>query len=110
LRYFSALTNVQELGIDDLQVSTFMPDIRRFFGHLSPNLRFLALVNPTGSCREILYFIGLFPNLQDLRLHYSYQKEKEEPKESEDDTTPLLLSVPPLQGRFTLTCFTRKRK
>ncbi|KAF9791010.1 hypothetical protein BJ322DRAFT_1104665 [Thelephora terrestris] len=38
LRYFSALTNLQELGIDHLQVSTFMPIIQQCFGHLLPNL------------------------------------------------------------------------
>ena len=31
---------------------------------LSPTLRFLALRAPTGSSRQIWYFIGLFPNLQ----------------------------------------------
>ena len=104
LRYFSALTNLQELGIDYLQVSKFMPIIRQCFGHLSPNLRFLALKEPSGSRRQILYFIGLFPNLQDLKLHY--RRPMDEP-ENTTDATLIPLSKPPLQGWLTLICFTK---
>ena len=106
LPYFTALTNLQELGIDRLQVSKFMPNNLRFFGHLSPTLRFLALNEPTGSSRQILYFIGLFPNLQDLKLHYS---DPEDEEESTADATLVPLSIPPLRGRLTLTCFTREK-
>ena len=106
MRRFSALTNLQELGIDHLQVSKFMPKIRRFFGHFSPTLRFLALKEPKGSSRQILYFIGLFPNLQDLKLHYNSPKDE---GESTADAMLVPLSIPPLRGRLTLTCFTRKK-
>ena len=105
LRYFSALTNLQELGIDSLQISSYMPNIRQYFGHLSPTLRFLALRDPKGSCRHILYFIGLFPNLQDLRLVYSIEEEEQE---STIDADLVPLSIPPLRGRLTLACFTRE--
>ena len=104
LRHFSALTNLQELGIDFLQIPSFMPNIQRCFGHFAPTLRLLALGEPSGSCRQILYFIGLFPNLQDLKLHYrSPVDEQESP-----DTTLVPLSTPPLRGRLILTCFTRE--
>jgi len=106
LRYFSALTNLQELGIDNLQTSGFVSDSRRYFEHLSPTLRFLALKQPRGSCRQILYFIGLFPNLQDLKLHYP---NPEEEQDGVDDVTLVPLSVPPLRGRLTLTCFAREK-
>jgi hypothetical protein len=106
LSYFSALTNLQELGIDYLQVSSFLPTIQRCFGHLSPTLRFLALREPKGSCRQILYFIGSFPNLQDLKLHYTVPRDEQE---NTADATLVPLSVPPLRGRLTLTCFTRER-
>ena len=105
LRYFSALTNLQELGIDSLQISSCMPNIRQYFGHLSPTLRFLALREPKGSCRQILYFIGLFPNLQDLKLSYPVEEEEQE---SAIDADLVPLSIPPLRGRLTLTCFTRE--
>lgn len=105
LRYFSALTNLQELGIDNLQVSSFMPDIQRYFAHFAPSLRLLALKEPEGSSRQILYFIGLFPNLQDLKLCYPLPREE---LETADDSTLVPLFVPPLRGRLTLTCFTRE--
>lgn len=98
LRYFSALTNLQELGIDNLQVPAFMPDLHRYFGHLAPRLRFLALATPVGSCRQILYFIGLFPNLQDFKLNSPIRAKEEE-------NTPFPLSTPPLGGRLTLYSF-----
>lgn len=104
LRYFTALTNLQELGIDDLQLSDFMPNIQHIFGHFAPTLRFLALRQPEGTCREILYFIGLFPNLQDLKLCYSLPLKEED---GEDNPALVPLSTPPLRGRLTLTCFTR---
>ena len=104
-RYFSALTNLQELGIDSLQVSTSMPTIRQCFGHLSPSLRFLALKNPNGTHRQILYFIGLFANLQDLKLQYS--KPTDEPEDT-SDATPIPLSTPPLRGWLRLVCFTKE--
>ena len=101
LHYFSALMNLQDLGIDYLQLSSFKPKLERCFGHFAPTLRFLALGEPEGSPRQILYFIGLFPNLQDLKLFYC--RPREEP-ESLAGSDLIPLSVPPLRGRLTLTC------
>jgi hypothetical protein len=106
LSHFSALTNLKELGIDYLQIPGFMSNIQRYFGHLLPTLRFLALKEPKGSCRQILYFIGFFPNLQDLKLHYSIPRDEQE---SVADATLVPLSIPPLRGRLTLMCFTREK-
>ena len=108
LRYFSALTNLQELGIDYLDVSSFMPTIQQCFGHLSPTLRLLALKDPRGSCQQVLYLIGLFPNLQDLKLRGLYYRHEEE----EEDMADAMLvppSVPPLRGSLTLIYFGRKK-
>ena len=103
LGHFSAPKNLQELGIDHLQLSSFMPNMNRYFGHLAPTLRFLALAWANGSSRQILYFIGLFPNLQDLKLIYPHCRSKQE---YVDDATLVPLSVPPLQGRLSLTSIT----
>jgi hypothetical protein len=46
LSYFSALMNPQELGIDYLQVSSFMPSIQRHFGHLSQHFGSLPSRSP----------------------------------------------------------------
>ena len=104
LRYFSALTNLQELEIDELRVPSFMPNIRQYFGHFTPTLRSLALRDPRGSSRQILYFIGLFPNLQDLKICYGA------PNGGQEGTAGaglVPLSAPPLCGRLTLKCFAR---
>ena len=104
LRYFSALTNLQELGIDNLHIYSFMPNIQRCFGHFAPTLRFLALKDPRGSCRQILYFIGLFPNLQDLKICYPIPTKE---RECSADAELVPLPIPPLRGRLIIMCFTR---
>jgi hypothetical protein len=106
LCYFSALKNLQELGIDKLQVFSFIPDLQQYFGHLSPTLRFLALREPKGSSRQIMYFIGLFPNLQDLKLQYPILIKE---YENAIDTTLVPLSSPPLRGRLTLISLTSEQ-
>ena len=106
LRYFSALKNLQELGIDELQVPSFMPNIQRYFGHFTPTLRSLVLWEPVGSSRQILYFIGLFSNLQDLKISYFSPNEEREGMAGAD-LVPL--SVPPLCGRLTLKCFAKEK-
>jgi len=106
LRYFPAFTNLRELGIDGLQVSSSMQNLQRCFGHFAPTLQFLALSEPKGSCREILYLVGLFPNLQDLKLCYPRPREEQE---ATFNAALVPLSIPPLRGRLTLTCFTRRK-
>ena len=108
LHYFSALTNLQELGIDCLKLFRFIPDIQQCFGHLSPTLRSLALKEPRGTCRQISYFISLFPNLQDLKLHYDLPSSNRDEGEEVDDTMLVPLSNPPLQGRLMLICFAKE--
>jgi hypothetical protein len=94
LRHFWALTNVQELGIESLDIPSFMPRIRRYFKHLFPSVRSLSLRNPAGSNREVIYFIGLFQHLEDLKLldYYSYSQA--------DTLVPPF--TPPLRGRLTV--------
>ena len=96
-RQFSALTNVQELGIDRLNIPKFMPRIRGYFKHFLPTLRSLALRDPNGSHRQIIYFIGLFQNLEDLKILYRWDDSQ---KELADDPTLVPLFAPPLRGRL----------
>ena len=104
LRHFHALTNVQELGIDYLDVPSFMPRIRQYFGGFCPTLRSLALREPKGSRRQIIYFIGLFQRLEDLKLLHDVTGVWEEPA---DDVTLIPPSIPPLRGRLTMSYFRR---
>lgn len=70
LRQFRALTNVQYLSIDHLDIPNFMLQIQRYFGNFLPTLQFLGLKEPRGSNRQTIHFIGHFQHLQDLRLIY----------------------------------------
>jgi hypothetical protein len=101
LRCFSGLKNLQELSIADLQLSSFMPDIKKYFGHF-PTLRSLALRRPEASCRQLLYFIGLFPDLQDLDLS-NFNPAKED--ETTDKSALVPPSKPPLGGRLALISY-----
>ena len=103
-RQFSALANVQELEIEYLDISSFMPRIKQYFSHFSSTVRSLILREPNGSCRQIIYFIGLFQHLQDLNLLYDRPSSREE---LADDLTHIPLFTPPLQGWLTMMCFTR---
>ena len=104
LRQLSALTNVQQLEIDYLDISNFTPKTRRYFGHFFPTVKSLFLREPKGSRRQIIYFIGMFQHLQDLALLYDETKFQEEPA---DDPTLVPLFVPPLRGVLRITHFTR---
>jgi len=104
LRQFSALSNVQELGLDRLNIPQFMPHVRRSFGHFLPTVRSLTLREPKGSRRHTIYFIGLFQHLEDLKLLFQWPYSQEEPV---DDLTLIPPFAPPLRGSLTLACFTR---
>jgi hypothetical protein len=105
LRYFSALTNLSELQMHNLQVSSFMPSIQLYFGHFAPTLRRLSLLEPKGSCRQILYFIGLFPNLQNLTLRRPLLIGEED---SAANLALVPLSTPPLCGSLMLVSYEGK--
>jgi len=104
LNQFLALTNVQELGIDHLNIPSFMPVIQQYFGHFLPTVHSLTLREPKGSHRQIIYFIGLFQHLEDLRLLYTWIGPQYEPV---DDLTLVPPFTPPLQGWLLLANFMR---
>ena len=106
LHHFLALTGVRELGIDCLDIPSFMPRIRQYFGHLAQTVRSLSLRAPKGSDRQIIYFIGLFEHLQDLKLLHDNVTSPPEREPAKYRTLVPLFS-PPLQGQLTMTYFTR---
>ena len=99
---FSALNSLQELRIDNLQLYGLMPNIKQYFGHFLPALHSLALRHPNGSCKEILYFIGFFPNLQNFKLQGNFYNRRS----SDRTSTPKPPSKPPLSGwlKLKLSC------
>ena len=104
LHHFAALTNVQELVIDRLDIPSFIPEFHPYFGHFLPSVRSLVLEAPKGSRRQIIYFIGLFQHLNDLELLYNPRDPQDE---SVDDPTLVPSFSPPLRGRLALAVFTK---
>ena len=99
---FSALTNIQELGIDFLDIPKFIPWPRWYFGQFLPRVRSLALRNPRGSHRQIIYFVGLFRHLEDLKLLFTPLRRNNQ-MEPVDDLALVPRFSPPLRGRLTMT-------
>ena len=68
LHYFSALVNLQDLAIAGMDFSKFVSGTEKYFGHSSPTLRSIALIRPTGSPRQLVDFLALFPKLDDIKI------------------------------------------
>lgn len=97
--YFSALTNVQELGLDKVDLAVLAPQAQQHFGHFAPTLRSITLVGPRGARSQLLRFLGLFPNLDDFSL-IDDQVHTFEP-----NPEPVPRSALPLRGRLALKMF-----
>jgi len=99
LRHFFTLTNVQYLGVDNLDIPRFMPKFQRHFKNFLPTVRSLALKEPNGSHRQIIYFVGLFQHLEALTLRYVRPQYRQEPLGT---STPAPPFSPPLRGRLMM--------
>ena len=104
LDQFSALTNVRELEVEYLDIPNFIPHIQRYFGHFLPTLTSLDLKEPRGTNRQVIYFIGQFQHLQDLKLIDVEFYRGEEPA---NDLTLIPPFIPPLRGRLVMSRFTK---
>ena len=104
LQQFSALTNVRQLMIHQLDLPGFMPRLQQCFGHFLPTVQELCLQAPKGSRRQIIYFIGLFKHLQDLYIINDAAMIRNEQTE---DLALVPHFAPPLGGRLMLSWFSR---
>ena len=104
IRPFFSLTSIQKLEIERLDIPVFTPCIQWFGVHFLPTLRSLTLREPKGSRRQIMYFVGLFQNLEDLELVYEIDGFL---VDEVDDLTLTPPSTPPLRGRLRVKHFTR---
>ena len=68
LPHFSTLTSVQDLVIADMGFSEFTSGTEDYFGHFSPTLRSIALLDPRGTHRQLLDLLRLFPNLDNIKI------------------------------------------
>ena len=105
LRYFSALTNVQQLRIERFDLSKFMPGIERYFGHFAPELRSISLMISSGTQRQLLYFLSLFPNLDDIEIEYHPTANPDATTNPGSEEVAIPFSVPSLRGQLKLTHF-----
>lgn len=103
LRHFSALTNVQQLRIERFDLSKFMPDVERYFGHFAPVLRSISLTISSGTSRQLLCLLALFPNLDDIEIEYYPHTKPDVTSSSSEVAVPF--SVPSLRGQLKLTHF-----
>ena len=94
--------SISKLRIDYLDIPRFLSWILWYSMQFLPTLRDLTLKEPKGSRREIIYFVGLFQHLQDLKLLYD-RTGREEPG---GDPTLIPPFVPPLRGLLTMRCST----
>ena len=97
---FFAFTNVQSLTVESLEIHKFIPELNRYFGHLSPTLRSLTLHIPHGTPRHLSHFISLFPNLNDVKIRSLIHSGPGVP-----DDTLVPFSAPKFEGRLTLLSF-----
>ena len=103
LRQISEMTNIRVLGIHGLDIPSFMPEIQHCFGHFLPRVQSLSLRAPRGSCRQIIFFIGLFEHLENLGLYDGKLQGGEH--EAVDDPAFIPPFTPPLRGRLAMECF-----
>ena len=98
LRQYSTLTNVRDLHLTKLDIPSFVPNIRRYFGHFLPTVESLTLQEPKGSNLQIILFIGLFQRVENLSLMDRSLDSRE--GETVEDLSLVPLSSPPLRGRL----------
>jgi len=101
LFYFSAFANIQILNLEAPEVHQFIPDIERYFGHLSPTLRSIRLWNPCCTPRQLSYFLSLLSNLDDVNI--GIPNKPTDTTISDAELIPF--SAPKLRGRLVLRDF-----
>ena len=106
LQHFSAFTNVQALTLQNVNISRFVPGIKRYFGHFSPTLRSIVLVRPRCTPRQLAYFLSLFSKL-DLYLYpFPPPFPPLQSNQPAFDSELVPFSSPKLRGRLKLVEFT----
>ena len=101
LHYFSALVNLQDLMIAGMDFSKFASGTEKYFGQSSPTLRSIALIRPMGSLRQLVDFLALFPELDNIKIvHYRATPETHHTPDA--PCTPIRRS---LRGKLALSGF-----
>ena len=102
MRCLHAMVNLRELKISGLDFSKFPEGVGKYLGHFSPTLRSIALGRPEGTCRQLLDFCRLFPELEDIEISYFCARwERWKPLDCQPFAGRLL-------GRLSLDLFTEE--
>ena len=104
IRSFSALTNVQKLRIEMFDLSKFVPGVGRYFEHFAPTLRSISLTISSGTPRQLLCLLAVFPNLDDIEIEY-YPTTGSDASTGAGSEVAIPFSVPSLRGQLKLTHF-----
>ena len=99
LRCFSAFSNVHTLVFERLEIPRFIPGVERYFAHFSPTLRSIVLVRPFCTPRQLLHFLSLFPNLDDIAIWDFFTRPL---NKIISDAKLVPFSTPRLRGRLVL--------
>ena len=102
LRDFSTFANIHTLGLQMLEIHLFTPDIERYFGHFSPTLRSIALFSPLCTPQQLLHFLSIFSNLDDIEIWWGHIPDAET---TLPDPKLIPFSSPKLRGRLELCDF-----
>ena len=102
LRHFSAFTNVHTLELRHVAIGLFVPDAELYFGHLSPTLRSITLIDSHCHPLQLSNFLSLFPNLDDIKIRNMSPWRF---RITTPDTELVPLSAPKLRGRLALHDF-----
>ena len=102
LLYFSALSNIHTLELQNVEIYRFIPGSEHCFGKLSPTLRSVTLANPRGSHRQLSHFLSLFPNLDDIEI---WRHNACNPEDTVFDTQLVSVSSLKFRGRLALLNF-----
>ena len=100
LRHFSAFTNVQALKLENMDISSFVPGIERYFEHFSPTVQSITLWGPCCTPRQLSHFLSLFSNLNNVGI---WGVSARPPKKTVPDDDLTLFSTPILGGELGLS-------
>ena len=102
LDYFDTFANVHTLKLEYMDISSFIPGVKRYFIHFSPTLRSIVLHNPRCTPRQLSYFLSLFTNLDDIEIQ---RVRACTPEIIIPDRRLAPFSAPKLRGRLILCDF-----
>ena len=97
MTYLNAFTHLQELDVMYLNVRELLHWLYRHCGNLTSTVRTLTLRYPKGNTKQLLFFISLFSQLENLAV------DSIETEPAFDVYVPTLECSPPLSGRLALT-------